>query len=407
MFTRRVGQLLVVFALSATLLSPSSPSLADGPDFYDTVGLKAAGKPGSIVRAEVMPAYILPGLPFNATAWRVLYRSTGATGKPQIVSGTVLVPKKAWSGAGSRPLVGYALGTPGMADHCAPSRQFANGTEYEATIVASALSRGWALALTDYPGLGTPGDHQYVVGRSLGRAVLDSMRAARALSGAGISSKAPTAIYGYSEGGEAAGWALQLQGSYAPDLKVRGGALGAAPADFVREAAFIDGKPFAFLLGYVSLGFAAAYPELAPALRDALTPRGKQYLAMLNQSCLPDAIVKAQLWSHSSRTYLKVPPLAVKGFKARLIENNLGNIDPKVPLILQANRFDEVMAYDTSGPGLRDKWCRNGASVKFVSSPLTEHLTGVIQFWSPASTFLSDRLSGLPATRPADCPKPS
>jgi hypothetical protein len=34
---------------------------------------------------------------------------------------------------------------------------------------------------TDYPGLGTPGVHAYLMGESEGRAVLDSVRAARNL----------------------------------------------------------------------------------------------------------------------------------------------------------------------------------------------------------------------------------
>ena len=88
--------------------------------------------------------------------------------------------------------------------------------------MALALARGWAVAITDYQGLGTPGDHTYMVGRALGPNVLDAMRAARKLSPAELPVDGPAAIMGYSEGGAAAAWAAQLQPVYAPDVRLGG-----------------------------------------------------------------------------------------------------------------------------------------------------------------------------------------
>lgn len=53
------------------------------------------------------------------------------------------------------------------------------------------------VAVTDYPGLGTPGLHPYVVGKTNGRAVLDIMRAARNLPQTGLRADCATGIYGY------------------------------------------------------------------------------------------------------------------------------------------------------------------------------------------------------------------
>ena len=41
------------------------------------------------------------------------------------------------------------------------------------------MEQGYAIAATDYPGLGTPGPHPYLVGVSEARAVINSVRAAR------------------------------------------------------------------------------------------------------------------------------------------------------------------------------------------------------------------------------------
>ena len=46
-----------------------------------------------------------------------------------------------------------------------------------------SCENGYAIAATDYPGLGTPGPHPYLVGDSEARAVIDSVRAARSFPG--------------------------------------------------------------------------------------------------------------------------------------------------------------------------------------------------------------------------------
>jgi len=56
----------------------------------------------------------------------------------------------------------------------------------------SGLGAWWrdTVVFTDYPGLGTPGPHPYLVGESEGRAVLDSIRATRQLLGGAVSDTA-------------------------------------------------------------------------------------------------------------------------------------------------------------------------------------------------------------------------
>ncbi|MFE3029290.1 lipase family protein, partial [Nocardia tengchongensis] len=239
--------------------------------------------PGRLLAAEPMTARMLPGLKLPARAWRISYTSTTVTGAPTQVTGTVLVPNTPWRGPGSRPLVGYAVGTQGLASTvAAASWQLRFGLEYESVFLRAALNRGWALAVTDYPGLGSPGLHPYVMGRALGPAVLDSMRAARRLPGADLDPDGPLGIYGYSEGGNAAGWALQLQPTYAPDLELAGGAVGSAPADMLDMVKFLDGTPAAFLLFYGVLGIEAAYPELN--VLQHLNPQGRVLAALFRRT---------------------------------------------------------------------------------------------------------------------------
>ncbi|MCW1007247.1 lipase family protein, partial [Streptococcus anginosus] len=72
-------------------------------------------------------------------------------------------------------------------------------------------------------------------------AVLDAVRAAAQVSGSGVTSTAPVALAGYSQGGGAAAAAAELASDYAPELDLKGAYVGAPPADLVQVADRIDG----------------------------------------------------------------------------------------------------------------------------------------------------------------------
>ena len=103
------------------------------------------------------------------------------------------------------------------------------------------IARGYVVAATDYPGLGTPGTHPYLIGVSEGRAVLDMVRAAMAMPEPGASER--FVVWGHSQGGHAALFTGELARQYAPELKLLGVA-AAAPATYLGElfAADIDGR---------------------------------------------------------------------------------------------------------------------------------------------------------------------
>ena len=56
------------------------------------------------------------------------------------------------------------------------------------------LSQGYVVVATDYPGLGTDGIHPYLIGESAGRAVLDSVRAARTSRGTALPTVLPYGV---------------------------------------------------------------------------------------------------------------------------------------------------------------------------------------------------------------------
>lgn len=112
----------------------------------------------------------------------MLYRSEGLHGEPIAVSGVVIVPAGSIPPAG-RQIVARAHPTTGIVSECAPSLTCVFFWTIQG--LRDMLQRGYVVAATDYPGLGTAGPHPYLVGISEGRAVLDSVRVARLMRGAG------------------------------------------------------------------------------------------------------------------------------------------------------------------------------------------------------------------------------
>jgi Secretory lipase len=139
---------------------------------YDVELGEVPGKPGTIIR--VWP--LLGGGPGDSDAFRFLYRSTGPKGETIPVSGAIFIPSGP-APAGGRNVIAWAHPTSGVAPACAPSL-YPHGAGLIWNL-SDMLGHGYVIVATDYPGLGTDGIHPYLIGESAGRAVLDSVRAAR------------------------------------------------------------------------------------------------------------------------------------------------------------------------------------------------------------------------------------
>jgi hypothetical protein len=398
---RRGGLSAALAAGIATACAVGTAVAAAQEPFYDPPSPLPAGKPGDLIRAEPMEARHPDGRLLPGRAWRVLYRSTSTNGRPTAVTGTVLVPDGEYA-SGARPLVGYSVGTRGIADRCAPSRTLATGREPEADTLQSLLERGWAVSLTDWEGFGTPGDHTYVVGRAEGQATLDAMRAARRLAGTGLSPAGPLALLGYSQGGHSAAWAAQVQPSYAPELRLAGAATGAVPSDLQRVADNVDGGHAAGLVLYAAVGMNAAYPELK--LDSYLNDAGREAVARARDSCVLDGSLAFFAFRRST-DYATTDVRRLPDWEARLAENGVGGIAPDAPVFLYHARTDELVPYELSEE-LRARWCGKGVNVRFEEVPGgADHIVTGTSFGNPrAIDWLAERFAAGPPPQPPECP---
>jgi pimeloyl-ACP methyl ester carboxylesterase len=381
------------------LLTIGPPAASASPSFYDPPSPLPAGTNGDVIRHEASTFYVDPIklLKADASVQRIMYRSTDTHGSPIAVTGTVLTPSASWLGSGPRPIIGYAVGTQGVGDDCAPSKALAAGFEYEGPFIEGLLARGYGVVVTDYEGLGTPGDHTYVNRASQGHAVLDSIRAAQRLPEAGLPDNGPVAIAGYSQGGGASAAAAELQPGYAPELKLKGAYAGAVPADLGEVARNLDGHYAFGFLAFAMVSMNYAYPELnIPGLLNA---QGKALFERVRSECTVEAIAAHAFTQSSTLTTDGRPVTAFlneEPYRSKVAAQKIGSLKPTAPILIVHSALDDIVPY-AQDRDLGRTWCGKGVNVRFSTSLVPTHVLGAVRAYPEAFAWLEGRFAGLPA----------
>ena len=321
----------------------------------------------------------------------LLYNSKDLHGKLTAVSASLTLPKGK-APKGGWPVITYAHGTTGAADDCAPTRGYdANTlTSYAYPLLQSWLKAGYAVVRTDYDGLGTPGVHQYLIGASEGRSVLDAVRAARTYSGK-LSKR--FMIAGHSQGGHAALFAAAAAPSYVPELTLRG-TVAFAPASHLKtqfQTILNVGAPGGGLGGIVALGLRAidtADPALGvPSL---LTQRAAALYPQTKSVCY-DAL-------SDSDSFGGVPLNQILDSSADLqpLLNAIGENDPEHLRMRTPVRIEQGTADQTVFPAftqqLVDEYQDNNVKVTYKTYEGVNHGAIVNAGADDAGAFIRSRL---------------
>ncbi|PXY22887.1 lipase family protein [Prauserella muralis] len=398
---RRLTALLVSIIGLLSLTVGAAP--AGATDFYLPPSPLPAGDNGDIIRHEPTRFFLDPAklVAAPASARRIMYRSTDTHGEPVAVTGTVLTPTVPWTGAGERPIIGYAAGTQGVGDRCAPSKAMAMGTEYEGPFLSGLLARGYGVVVTDYEGLGTPGVHTYVNRKAEAHAVLDAIRAAQRLPEAALPDAGPVAIAGYSQGGGASAAAAELQPAYAPELKLKGAYAGAPPADLAAVAGRLDGHSAVGFLLFAVASMNDAYPELDIAA--VLNDRGRGLQEQVENECTADALVNHAFTRTRDLTRDGRPITAYLGeepYASVVEQQRIGTLAPQAPVLVTHSATDDIVPY-AQGRAMARAWCADGATVRFRTLATPSHVGGYAASVPIAFAWLEGRIQGLPA--PSNC----
>ena len=406
MHVRGLARAALALSILVVLVAPSGAeaSPVEGPSgsaFYTPPSPTPAGAAGELVWYRPATVNLNVTLP-SIKAWTVLYQSTGQQGQPDWVTGTVIVPTAKWSGKGERPVVSYAEGTQGLAHQCAPSLQIAEGTEYDGGAIVESLKKGYSVTVTDYQGYTNGAVPTYSAGKAEGQAVLDAVRAGRQVPGSGITEKDPAILWGYSQGGQAAGWAAELQPTYAPDVKMIGLAAGGVPANLQAIGEF-DNASVGTAFGLDGLiGLSAAYPEefnLASFSNAAgLEAAGKLLSECAIQSLREFRDINSAEYTigNKSFTQLEAEHPAIETI---IYEQQLGTKAVPVPVYHYHGLEDEFVPVKQDVE-LHQKWCELGVKDDFQLYP-GDHLLTDPTAIPNVIKWIEERVAGK--TAPSTC----
>lgn len=350
--------------------------LPDGQDLYRPPAALVDGPAGSLVwyRGTFPPVA-------GSRAWRILYRSRGDGGEPIVVSGLLVVPSGP-APTGGFPVVSWAIGTPGIADVCAPSR-------YPPVVprLGRLLRAGFAVVASDGEGLGTRGPAHYLIGQSEAQTLLDAARAARGLPGLRVSRR--VGLWGYSSGGHGVLFAAEAAAQYAPELEILGTAAVSPVVDVERFIAPVDDHP-----GFTFITVGAWAKVHGIDTRSIFTPRAQARVPRLRTEC---ALTLAFDWPLWRRVDLLRHDLRTTSPWRELMADELAGEDPvEGPLLVIHGLRDSIVV---PGPSLSlvRRQCRAGVAVTWSPIAGEDHFiadtTG-----AQVVDWLAARAAGVPAT---------
>ncbi|MCX4552832.1 lysophospholipase [Streptomyces sp. NBC_01387] len=385
------GRITVVTAVATVVLAGLTPLAAQAHEPHapapvsDTAAGTLPGQRGSLLTERTLTG--VAALPSAAENRTVTYLSEDSQGRRIVVSGTVSLPKTP-PPPGGWPVISWAHGTTGLADICAPSADTPDGPEHEqlaqqVQTLDQWVTHGYAVVRTDYEGLGTPGDHPYLNGRSAANTVVDLVRAARRVD--------PRVgrrwlAVGHSQGGHAALFSAAAA-STGKDVQLVG-AVAIAPGGwevsqtvpYIRAGGPGAQASVAFLPPLL-LGAAAADPAVVP--EDLLTKKALPLITAARTGCLES--VREVAATIPPEDVFK-PDADVAPLTDYLKKQETGGLKLRVPTFVAQGADDQLVARSTTDD-LVKSLRKTSRDVSYRVYPGADHRGSIAASWGDAERF--------------------
>lgn len=190
---------------------------------------------------------------------------------------------------------------------------------------------------------------------------------------------------------------MELQASYAPELKFAGAAIGGVTPDVPNVYETINRGPFAGIAGAGLLGMANAFPDFQAALNKQLIPATAAQFYKAGQNCFYGDVVLFAGQNISSYFYdgdnIIIEPTIAKYFESNARMGRHGV--PSMPLFVYKAVADEISPIaDTDA--LVNQFCADGVSITYVRDAAGEHFTQAATSFPDVIDFLRARFAGTP-----------
>ncbi|CAK4030945.1 secretory lipase-domain-containing [Lecanosticta acicola] len=367
-----------LIATAATQLTPLPPSQ---DPFYATPPDYQHAAPGEILRIRNAPGNLTASFANASSVYNILFRTTDTHYEPSYAWTTLFVPKKN-ANTNTSALLSYQIpyNTPDV-DAGPSTLLYASGGDLALvdTDIQASLSRGWYVNVPDFEGPKA----SFVCGVQAGHATLDSIRAVLGHSFTNRS-QPKVALWGYSGGSFASGFALELQVQYAPELGdiLAGAALGGILPNITNALPNVArNSTFAALIPAGLVGLATQHPQVEAYLASQLRPSGpynaSTFLSVRNMS-ISEAFV-AFAYQDMYNYFLPLPRngsiLSAPAIAQPLARDaSLGYHGiPTAPMYIYKAVHDEISPVEDAD-ALVERYCQGGAEVVYERNGLGGHL---------------------------------
>jgi hypothetical protein len=354
---------------------------------------------GTVLRSRPIDLSAFALLPAKVRAWQLLYRTLDYRWRAMATVTTVVAPVD----SPPKGIVSYQIAEDASAADCAPSVELASTNDastlanqgylaVDALNIDALVAQGFAVSIPDYEGPNS----DFGAGYQPGYAILDGLRAAESFAPLGLAgTSTPAALWGYSGGALASGWAAEVQPTYVPNLNLRGVAVGGFPTQVPQIFSQVEKTVFSGLLVGVIPGMLRTDPTLSDLFYTYLNPAGVAALAAAAKQCVIENIASAD----NMNNYLTIPWsqfLSMPAVVDQLNKYDLGGLAPKAPLFVYHAVNDELVPIQ--GPTATvASYCQAGDSVTFIRDEVSEHVTLDFIGAPAALNWLTQRLDGQPA----------
>jgi len=280
-----------------------------------------------------------------------------------------------------------------MADQCAPSSNLNYFYPEAVDAIGSYIQQGWVVTATDYQGLGTDGTHQYLIGNTEARSLIDSVRAARNLE---TTLSTNWVVAGHSQGGQAVLFAGEIADTYGNGLNLRGVVAFAPASNLDLLAQGILGTPGQ---GYLVMALTAlASIDNSVHVNQILAQPALDRIAVLDTGCV-DEILGA--YADLTPAQMVVGGQVPQSIVSKLAHyGNPAQQPSSAPTLLVQGTADQTVPPDLTAY-LESQMCTVHDTVSLQYAEGIDHDSLPSHTIDLVRQYIIDRFAGLPA--PSDC----
>lgn len=316
--------------------------------------------PGAILRLRSNAS--LAAIVKADLAYQILYSTTDAHHKPSWAVTTLYIPEN----ANKQSLLSCQIPYNSPCLDKSPSWLL---YEYKDPTVEASLKQGWCVNVPDHEG------PKAAFGAETGQgyAVLDSIRAVLK-SELGLANNCNVAMWGFSGGAIASGFAAELQLEYAPELKIAGMALGGAGANIASAFHRANKSHYAGLVPLSLVGTTNVYPEARAELIKQLKPATKERFFEV-EGMDPETAFKEfngeDMWSYFHSGDKILESSAIKEMTDQNWYMGRHGV-PQMPVFVYHSEKDEIALIENVDK-LVGKYCDGGAKVWYERNSEATH----------------------------------